>query len=364
MSDHTEKDNQFGKIISKLVNIIVFLIIVIAVLLIALINNPGPAVFQPEREPAVPDEYGNFTEAAKLSAREKKRDTTEDWQAPVAELMEKGPQRDLILYGKDLIVHTSTYFGANGKIYASTNGMNCQNCHLEAGTKPFGNNYSAVASTYPKYRARSGSVEDIYKRVNDCFERSLNGKALDTSSKEMHAIVAYIHWLGKDVPKGKKSKGSGLKDLAFLGRAASVASGKSIYIQKCQSCHQANGEGILTGDKTAYTYPPLWGKHSYNDGAGLYRLSNFAKFIKYNMPQGATYTSPQLSDEEAWDLAAFVNSQERPHGLTSHDWPRISEKPVDYPFGPYIDGFHETQHKLGPFQPILAKLGSRQQAKK
>jgi thiosulfate dehydrogenase len=59
----------------------------------------------------------------------------------------------------------------------------------------------AVASTYPKYRARSGAKENIYKRVNDCFERSLNGKALDTSSKEMQAITAYIKWLGKDVEK-------------------------------------------------------------------------------------------------------------------------------------------------------------------
>src|SRR5258708_3287515 len=84
---------------------------------------------------------------------------------------------------------------------STSNGMNCQNCHLEAGTKFFGNNYSAVASTYPKLRERSGTIESIEKRVNDCIERSLNGKAIGNDSKEMRAFVAYIKWVGKDVEK-------------------------------------------------------------------------------------------------------------------------------------------------------------------
>jgi cytochrome c len=44
--------------------------------------------------------------------------------------------------------------------------------------------------------------------------------------------------------------------------------------------------------KKEYTYPPLWGANSYNSGAGLYRISRFAGYIKYNMPLGATYESP------------------------------------------------------------------------
>lgn len=128
--------------------------------------------------------------------------------------------------------------------------------------------------------------------------------------------------------------------------------GKVVYAAQCQSCHQANGEGQLqpTGDE--YLYPPLWGKHSYNDGAGLYRLSNFAKYIKYNMPLGATHTNTILTDEQAWDLAAFVNSSPRPHKDVPYDWPDISKKPFDHPFGPYADDFSEKQHKYGPFKPI------------
>jgi thiosulfate dehydrogenase len=245
----------------------------------------------------------------------------------------------LIRYGRDLIAGTSKFLGPNGSVAQSTNGLNCQNCHLDAGTRPWGNNYGSVASLYPKFRARSGAVEDIYKRVNDCFERSLNGKALDTLSKEMQAIKSYMEFLG-------------FKELAFLDRAADPVNGKNVYELKCQSCHQQDGAGMLMADGSAYTYPPLWGDHSYNDGAGLYRVTNFARYVKYNMPLGATHDAPLLSDEEAWDVAAFVNVQKRPHIDVKSDWPDISKKPIDHPFGPYHDSFSEQQHKLGPWKPI------------
>jgi len=274
------------------------------------------------------------------------------WTAPDINNISDAAQKEQVSYGKELIVHTAAYLGPKGSVKPISNGLNCQNCHLDAGTKVFGNNYGSVAATYPKFRARSGQEEDIYKRVNDCFERSLNGKPLAVDSKEMQAIKAYIEFLGKDIPKGEKAKGSGFKDLAFLDRAADKEKGKAAYEQKCQSCHQAGGEGQLLPDGTAYAYPPLWGKNSYNDAAGLYRLSNFAKYIKYNMPLGATHKSPQLSDEEAWDIAAYVNSQPRPHKNVPKDWPDVSKKPVDHPFGPYADKFSEEQHKFGPFKPI------------
>ena len=56
-----------------------------------------------------------------------------------------------------------------------------------------------------------------------------------------------------------------------------------------------------------------------------------------------------LTDEEAWDVAAFVNSQPRPAKVFKEDWPNISLKPFDHPFGPYTDSFSEQQHKYGPF---------------
>lgn len=276
------------------------------------------------------------------------------WTQPADWRLEKliPEQRLKIDYGRELIAHTAEYFGPKGKVRASSNGMNCQNCHLNAGTQPWGNNYFAVQANYPKFRERSGTVENQIKRVNDCFERSLNGKALDSTSREMQAILAYIKWVGSDVPKQYTPRGSGIYKLKSLSRTADPDKGKAVYEQECQSCHQANGEGVLAEDGRTYRYPPLWGDHSYNIGAGLYRLSNFAGYVKYNMPFGATYERPQLSDEESWDLAAFVNSMPRPSKDLSKDWPNIAGKPFDYPFGPYADPFSEQQHKYGPFKPI------------
>jgi thiosulfate dehydrogenase len=284
-----------------------------------------------------------------------KMDSTvnDPWQAPDVSSLPNDETGNEIRYGRELIAHTADYLGPQGKVMAISNGMNCQNCHLDAGTKPFGNNYSAVASTYPKFRARSGTAETIEKRVNDCIERSLNGHALADDSHEMKAMVSYIKWLGVNVPKGETPKGAGLVELSYLNTSADSAKGKMLYAEKCVVCHGKNGEGIKHPDSTSWTNPPLWGKDSYNNGAGLFRLSRFAGYIKANMPLGATYLEPQLSDEEAWNIAAYVNSLPRPTKDLSNDWPDISKKPIDHPFGPYADGFDEAQHKYGPFLPII-----------
>ena len=266
----------------------------------------------------------------------------------------QGKERELVIYGEELIANTSKYLGPKGSVAAVTNGMNCQNCHLNAGRKSWGNNYGAVAANYPKFRDRSGSIETVYKRVSDCMERSLNGKTLDSNSKEMQAMMAYIKWVGNDVAKDSTPKGSGIQPPVYLDRAASPEKGSIVYSAKCQSCHGANGEGLLSADGKSYTYPPLWGSNSYNSGAGLFRLSRFAGYVRDNMPLNqASHNAPALSDEEAWDVAAFVNSRPRPSKDLSGDWPNISKKPIDHPFGPYTDGFSEIQHKYGPFKPII-----------
>jgi thiosulfate dehydrogenase len=277
------------------------------------------------------------------------------WIAPslYIDQITKSEERAMVIYGEDLIANTAKYLGPHGIIAHTSNGMNCQNCHLDAGKRVWGNNYGAVYSTYPKYRERSGTTESIFKRINNCFERSLNGSALDTNSIEVRAMYAYMKWLGQDVPKGEVPHGAGLGKLAYLDRAADPIKGEQVYVNKCQSCHGAKGEGQLNFDSASFVIPPLWGAKSYNDGAGLYRLSGFAFFVKSNMPFNlATHQSPVLTDEEAWDVAAFVNAKPRPHKDQSADWPDVVNKPVDFPFGPYADPFTEQQHKYGPFNPI------------
>lgn len=286
------------------------------------------------------------------AARARRSVPADAWKAPDSNTIPAGKAGEMIRYGRDLLAHTAQYLGPKGTVAQITNGMNCQNCHLDAGAKLFGNNFANFISSYPKMSDRSGKTEPATERIAECFERSLAGKVPDTSGKEVQAILAYMKWIGKDVKKGQKLFGTGTEKLAFPDLAANPAKGRAVFVMKCQSCHGTNGEGLLAADKKSYIYPPLWGKNSYNDGAGLYRLANFAGFAKNNMPYGATYQTPQLTDEEAWNVAAFVNSQPRPHKDQHKDWKDLSKKPVDFPFGPYKDGFSEKQHKYGPFKPI------------
>lgn len=281
-----------------------------------------------------------------------KHDKYAVWQAPDTMKIPATDEGRLIRYGRDLIIHTSRYLGPKGTAARITNGMNCQNCHLDAGTKIWGNNYSAVFSTYPKFRDRSGSIENIFRRINDCISRSLNGQPIDTNSLEMKAIAAYMKWLGQEVPSGEKPTGAGITDLPFLGRPADSGKGRMVYLQQCQRCHGPQGEGVLNTDSIGYLYPPLWGDHSYTTAAGLYRISRLAGYAKDNMPFGYSHNTAFLSDEQAWDVAAFINSQPRPQLTFNEDWPNISKKPFDHPFGPYADSFTSRQHKYGPFGPM------------
>ena len=344
----------FVKVISLLVALLglaMSLVVVVGLLLFLSFSGVSlPSLSQEEEESPIA-----VVEAPEVAAL---ADPASLWKAPELASMDQEPNAEELHYGRELVANTAEYLGPKGKVKTISNGMNCQNCHLQAGTAPLGNNYGAVASTYPKVRARSGKEEDIQKRINDCFERSLNGKPLERESKEMKAMVAYINWVGKDVPKGELPVGSGIYEVPLLDRAADPTKGKIVYENQCSSCHQADGKGMAKPDGTGYLYPPLWGEASYNHGAGLYRISRFAGYVKANMPLGVTFESPILSDEDAWDVAAYVNSMDRPKKNLTKDWPDISKKPMDHPFGPFTDGFSEEQHKFGPFKPIKAAKSS------
>jgi len=305
-------------------------IIILLVIIIKFLSQPAPT-----EKPVVNNDSAN-----------------KEWHAPDMNLVPESPEGDMIRYGRDLIVNTAKYFGPKGIVASITNGMNCQNCHLEAGTKAFGNSFAIVASTYPKFRDRSGRIESIEFRINDCMLRSLNGKGIDSLSKEMRSMIVYLKWLGKDVKHNERPTGSGIIEIPFMDRAADPQKGKIIFENKCQRCHGLNGNGLMNADSIEYKYPPLWGENSYNVSAGLYRISRLASFIKYNMPFDEAQQSPQLDNEEAWDVAAFISSQQRPEKKFPKDWPDIKKKAIDIPFGPYADKFSEQQHKYGPFIPI------------
>ncbi|MBA2745371.1 MAG: c-type cytochrome [Flavisolibacter sp.] len=277
---------------------------------------------------------------------------TEEWTPLNMDELPFNDSGNQIRYGSDLITNTSFYLGPKGRVTQISNGMNCQNCHLSGGTRLSGYNFAAVSSTYPRFRERSGITESIAFRINACLQRSLNGKKLDSSNYEMQSMVSYLKWLGTGVPKGARPRSAGARTLPFMERAADSARGRIIFLNKCQRCHLENGQGLMSQDSTSYIYPPLWGPASYNTASGMYRIGLLAGFIKNYMPYD--FSAPdQLTDEAAWDVAAFISSQPRPEKYFEQDWPDPSIKPVDHPFGPYADGFNESQHKYGPFKPIM-----------
>jgi thiosulfate dehydrogenase len=185
----------------------------------------------------------------------------------------------------------------------------------------------------------------------------MNGRALPTDGREMKAMVAYVQFLSTGTTIGKAVEGRGAPALPLLDRAADPVKGSEVYATRCVACHLPNGQGVrrgTVGDANGYLYPPLWGPDSYNNGAGMHRLIASANFIRANMPFGTKYDAPVLSEEDAWDVAAYINSHARPvrEGL-ERDYPDRSRKPVDAPFPPFNDTFPLDQHRLGPFKPML-----------
>ncbi|MGA8855107.1 MAG: c-type cytochrome [Christiangramia sp.] len=262
-----------------------------------------------------------------------------------------------IKYGFELFINTAQYLGpesGNSDIAYSGNNLACNNCHLDAGTKPYSGMLIGVINRFPQFRGRENKMGSIEDRINGCFERSMNGEALPKDGKEMQALVSYMEWLNRFAPKDGKIEGAGYARIKIPNRAVDLKSGKQLFAKHCVSCHGEEGQGMASRDYPGYLYPPLWGADSYNNGAGMTRVITAAEFIKTNMPFGATYEEPLLTDEEAYDLAGYINQHTRPlKSNPEDDFPDLKKKPVSTPYPPYADSFSVTQHQLGPFQEIM-----------
>ncbi|KUR76724.1 c-type cytochrome [Novosphingobium sp. Fuku2-ISO-50] len=263
--------------------------------------------------------------------------------------------------GQDLVMKTAALIGPGApdpaRRYAGS-GLDCQSCHVDGGRKKFGLPLVGAFAAYPSYRPRSGKVGTIEERVNGCMTRSLNGKPLPEGGAEMTAIVAYLKFLSTGRPVGVMTEGRGPGHMPELARAADPIRGQQVFAGQCAACHGEHGEGQSAGaGEPGYVIPPLWGPNSFNDGAGMARLTNAANFIHNNMPNGTTWTDPALSVTDAWDVAAYIEAQPRPHKADlDRDFPNRREKPVDAAYGPYADGFPASQHKFGPYAPIRAAI--------
>lgn len=260
-----------------------------------------------------------------------------------------------VAYGRRLIMETADYLGPNSSKPFAGNNLDCNSCHLDGGTKPFAAPFVTVPSQFPQFRNRENKEGTIQERINGCMQRSMNGRPLPEDSEELAAMVAYMEWLSLDKPRGEKINGNKFLKVNYPDRAVDLKHGEKVYVQHCTTCHQSDGQGQRNSGSNTYLYPPLWGPDSYNHGAGMHRVITAAQFIKGNMPLGTTADEPLLSDEEAYDVAGYINSFARPlKNNPEADFPNKKLKPMSTPYGPWVDPFPAAQHKFGPFGEIAA----------
>jgi thiosulfate dehydrogenase len=204
------------------------------------------------------------------------------------------------------------------------NSLRCASCHLKEGLQPNAMPWVGAYARFPQYRARSGKVDLLEDRINDCFQRSMNGRALDPGGRDMRDIVSYFAFLSTGIPVGVEMEGQGLPKLQpFPG---DLTRGAAVFTSTCTRCHGATGQGTALA-------PPLWGPRSYNVGAGMARINTAASFIHSLMPIDR---AQQLTPQQAFDVATYINTRPRPKfAAKAHDWPRGGKLPdADYHFLP------------------------------
>ena len=194
--------------------------------------------------------------------------------------------------------------------------LTCANCHVGDGTQKDAMPLVGSYARFPQYRARSGRVDLIENRINDCFERSMNGRALDRNGQDMRDMVAYLAFLSRGFPVGIDMEGQSVPAIDPL--PGDTVRGRNVYGSRCVACHAVDGGGTVAA-------PPLWGPTSYNIGAGMARVNAAARFIHQLMPRDRPGS---LTPQEAYDVATYVNSRPRPDFVGKEkDWPKGGAPP-------------------------------------
>lgn len=257
------------------------------------------------------------------------------WEVPDNPLhdttLRASPLDDDIRWGFRIFTHTpaeATRFTAGQ--------MSCNNCHLNGGQREKSLPLVAIAGLFPEYNKRSGRQLDLPGRIVECFLRSenaagrlaQNGELPTATSREVLAVSAYLTWLSRNTRNGKQPppwRGKNVIPAASLVPLANLdrMRGEAMFVDRCAPCHGRDGQGMWFGDKKA---GPLWGPASWNDGAGAARVYTLAGYIRYAMP----YFGPgSLTDEEAQQIAAFIDSKPRPaYPFKGQDY-RGMKVPVD-----------------------------------
>lgn len=303
-------------------------------------------------------------QAHQLVKQYKAREIQKWKDAPDPDTIKSHQNAELITYAITLLNNTVETIGPGAKDISmrySGNNLNCSSCHLKGSTQLPGTKKDAIPFTnmsndYPQFRGRAMKIVDATMRINGCMDRSMgNGKPIPEDSKEMRAILTYFDWLAENSQKNHAMQGTNLPKIKLPDRQANISAGKDVFVQSCAACHGSDALGMKAPDYDntgTYTFPPLAGEASFNDGAGMSRLIKATRFIHTNMPLGASKETPIITIEQAYDVAAYMLSLPRGHKTGREmDFPDPDFRPVDYPVPEYFGNDKNALEKarLGPY---------------
>jgi thiosulfate dehydrogenase len=213
-------------------------------------------------------------------------------------------------FGERIFLHTETLAAALG-----SNGLACTSCHLEGGRMAGALELTGAAASYPRKDASNREIT-LEDRIERCFAHSLAGRAPEKSSEIVAALAAYVGSIARPgvadpggIPAAK------LRPITELN----AGRGRALYDDLCSGCHGLDGQGYRERRKPLpyESVPPVWGPRSYDDASGLARVHRLAGFLRRAMPRDEPGT---LDDEDAQDIAAFVDGQPRPAATDKRAW--------------------------------------------
>lgn len=187
---------------------------------------------------------------------------------PIKDLDPDDSSTEAIQYGKEIFKEINTvlpdYVGSE---------LSCQSCHADDSISQ-SSSLVVVVADYPQYRPREGITFTLENRINGCMVRSMNGEMLPYDSEEMRWMMAYFTHLSQGVEIGEERPWVTVNMMEEVPEP-DVVEGEELYTSKsCISCHGEDGEG--TG---ANSGPALWRGDSFNDGAGMGRITKMAGYL-------------------------------------------------------------------------------------
>lgn len=317
-----------------------------------------------DQSPAlIPGSVPNSQQAAILFQRFASR-PMQPWAVPQMETIAQGAEGELIRYGMKLMQQTTQLAGPLAQDHSkrySRNNLNCTNCHEAGpsglpGSKPFALPLVNAVNDYPKLDPKSMKVITLEQRIAGMFGK---GEVELTSQKpEMQAIVAYLRWLGGQAKPDMAMTGTGLLPIVMPDRAADPRQGQGLFATHCTQCHGVKGEGMPAPDFAkggGYLFPPIAGDDTYDDGGHMYMVPLLTRFIYANMPLGSSASAPQLKIDEAYDIAAYINSElprrHAPQRVGAYPDPAF--RPAGFAIPEHFPGDPEgyRRARFGPFPP-------------